>query len=82
MSPIITHEDELELDELDEELDDDSELDEELLDEELSLLDEELELAASRVRDGERPNPGKQLKDDARAAMGALPLRDGASVWL
>lgn len=42
------------------------------------LSEAELEHAAARVRQGDRPEPSRALQDQARAAMGAtrLPLSD------
>ena len=35
------------------------------------LAPDELEAAAARVREGERPDPSRKLRDEAREAMGA-----------
>lgn len=42
------------------------------------LSPHELVHAAARLRDGERPDPSKALRAQARAAMGAAPLPDAA----
>ncbi len=46
------------------------------------LTGEELDHAAARVKAGERPEPGRALRDDARRAMGAAPLTDAAKAPL
>jgi hypothetical protein len=42
------------------------------------LSEADLQAAAERVRDGERPDPGQGLQAGAKKQMGATPLADGA----
>ena len=47
----------------------------------LDNLDEaELAEAAERIRQGERPDPGRALQSEARREMGAAPLPDSTQV--
>ena len=46
------------------------------------LSEEELQLAAQRVRDGARPDPSRALQELARQTMGAAPITDTRQVPL